>query len=141
MEGQPMDLYATLPRPVQATFGRVADPARLADWLPQVQATASGRGVPPGLGTEFRATMQIDGLQVTATGEMVAYEPPWLVGYRMLAEGRTVSLRITCAAQPGGTGIHVHQPDGTTPLTVDLARLNWALAVSQPRPGTSPGGE
>lgn len=123
-----------LPRPVQAVFGHVADPARLADWLPQVAAASAGPGSRCGAGAEFRVTLQADGAQFAATGEVTAYEPPWLVGYRMLAGGRTASIRVTCTTQPGGTRIHIHQPDGVPPLTVDLARLIRALGSGRPAP-------
>ena len=49
----------------------------------------------------------------------------------MLAGGRAASIRVTCTAQPGGTRIHVHQPDGASALTVDVARLNRVLALQQ----------
>lgn len=130
-----MDLYATFAGPVEAIFGRLADPARLGDWLPQVTAAGPVPGPVPGVGLEFPLTVQLDGT-ASATGEMTAFEPPWLVGYRLFTGSRAVSIRVTCTAQPCGTRIHVHQPDDHAPLTIDLARLNRVLATAlPPRPG------
>lgn len=125
-----MDLYATFPCSVQTLFGRVADPVHLGDWLPQVTA-AAGPASPRSIGAEFRVTMRVDDAEVAAAGEMTAFEPPWLVSYRLFTGTRTASIRVTCTAQPSGTQLHVHQPDGAAPLTIDLARLTRALATQQ----------
>lgn len=126
-----MDLYATFPCTVQAVFSRVADPSRLGDWLPQIITQAAGTGAPGGAETEFRVTMRVDGAEIAASGEVTAFEPPWLVSYRLFADGHVYGLRVTCTAQPGGTQIHLHQPDSAVPLTIDLARLTRALATQQ----------
>jgi len=122
-----MDLYATFPRPVKAVFGHLADPSRLGDWLPEISAADAG---PSGTGADFPLTVHVDGSTVAASGEMTAFEPPWLVGYRLFIGARTHGLRVTCTAHDGGTRIHVHQHDAATPLTVDLARLTRALAAA-----------
>jgi uncharacterized protein YndB with AHSA1/START domain len=124
-----MDLYATLPRPVEAVFGHLADPSRLGDWLPEVTATA-GQGWPGGTGAEFALTVHVDGTDVAAAGEVTAFEPPWLVGYRLFLGSRAHGIRVTCTAHPGGTRIHVHQPDDGAHLTIDLARLTRALGAT-----------
>ncbi len=72
-----------------------------------------------------------------AAGELTAYEPPWLVGYRLAAGPRTYLLRATCTTRDGGTQIHVHQASDGPPLTVDLYQLQQALAASAPAPGES----
>lgn len=132
-----MDLYATFPSPVRAVFDYLADPSRLGDWLPDVSAAGPGRS--GDTGTDFPLTGHVDGIEITASGEVTAFEPPWLVGYRLFIGPRTHGLRVTCAAQADGTRIHVHQPDGVDPLTIDLARLNRALCaaagLTRPRPG------
>ena len=122
-----MDLYATFPRPVKAVFGHLADPARLSDWLPEI--SAAGPGPSAGTGTDFPVTVHVDGIEVAASGEVTAFEPPWLVGYRLFIGSRTHGLRITCAAHGGGTRVHVHQRDGALPLTIDLVRLTRALSA------------
>jgi hypothetical protein len=123
-----MDLYATFPRPLRAVFGYLADPSRLGDWLPDV--SAAGPGTSDGPDADFPVTVHVDGIEVAGGGEVTAFEPPWLVGYRLFIGPRTHGLRVTCAAQPGGTRIHVHQPDGAAPLTIDLARLTRALGAA-----------
>jgi hypothetical protein len=130
----PMDLYATFPSPVKAVFGHVADPSRLGDWLAEI--SAAGPGASDGTGTDFPLTVHVDGIEVAASGEVTAFEPPWLVGYRLFVGSRTYGLRVTCSAQDGGTRIHVDQRHDGAPLTIDLARLTRALGVAA---GQSPG--
>ena len=123
-----MDLYATFPSPVEAVFGHLADPANLGDWLPGV--TAADPGPSGRAGPDFPLTVHVDGTEVAASGEETAFEPPWLVGYRLFIGSRTHGIRVTCAAHPGGTRVHVHQPDDGIPLTIDLARLTRALRAA-----------
>ena len=121
-----MDLYATFPSPVKAVFGHLADPSRLGDWLPGIAAAGPGQS---GTGADFPLTAHVDGIEVAASGEVIAFEPPWLIGYRLFIGARTHGLRVTCTSQDGGTRIHVHQRDEAAPLTIDLARLTRALGV------------
>jgi uncharacterized protein YndB with AHSA1/START domain len=123
-----MDLYATFPSPVKTVFGHLADPARLSDWLPGI--SAAGPGPSGGAGADFPLAVHVDGIEVAASGEVTAFEPPWLVGYRLFIGSRTHGLRVTCTAHDGGTRVHVHQHDGATPLTIDLARLTRALGAA-----------
>jgi hypothetical protein len=120
-----MDLYATFPSPVKAVFGHLADPSRLGDWLPDI--STADAGPPDGTGADFPFTVHLDGTELPASGEVTAFEPPWLVGYRLFIGPRTHGLRVTCTAQDGGTRVHVHQPDHAAPLIIDLARLTRAL--------------
>ena len=121
-----MDLYATFPSPVKAVFDHLADPSRLGDWLPGIAAAGPGQS---GTGADFPLTAHVDGIEVAASGEVIAFEPPWLIGYRLFIGARTHGLRVTCTSQDGGTRIHVHQRDEAAPLTIDLARLTRALGV------------
>jgi hypothetical protein len=129
---QSMDLYATFPSPVKAVFGHLADPSRLGDWLPEI--TAADPGSSDGTGADFPLIAHVDGIEVAAAGEVTAFEPPWLVGYRLFIGPRTHGLRVTCAAQDGGTRIHVHQRDEAAPLTIDLARLADVLGAAAGQP-------
>jgi Polyketide cyclase / dehydrase and lipid transport len=124
-----MDLYATFGSPVKAVFGHLADPSRLSDWLPDISATDPGRV--DGTGADFPLTVHVDGIEVAGSGEVTAFEPPWLIGYRLFIGSRTHGLRVTCTAQAGGTQIHVHQPDNGAALTIDLARLSRALSAAE----------
>jgi hypothetical protein len=123
-----MDCYATLAGPVQAVFTYLASPARLGDWLPEVAGLPTGPRLPDEVGAVFPLTVRTAAAEVTASGEVTAFEPPWLVGYRLSAGPRTVLLRATCAACDEGTRIHLHQA-GDLPLAVDLDRLQQALAT------------
>ncbi|MGO9781586.1 MAG: hypothetical protein ACLPKE_10095 [Streptosporangiaceae bacterium] len=61
--------------------------------------------------------------RVPGTGEVIAYEPPWSVAYRLVAASRTYVLRLTCVSVDGATRVSVHQADTTPPLAVDLNPL------------------
>jgi len=124
-----MDLYATFPSPVEAVFGHLADHSRLGDWLPDV--SAADPGLSDGAGADFPLTVHIDGTEVAASGEETAFEPPWLVGYRLFIGSRVHGIRVTCTAEADGTRIHVHQPDDGAALTIDLARLSRALSAAE----------
>jgi uncharacterized protein YndB with AHSA1/START domain len=128
-----MDLCATFPRPVQEVFGHLADPFRLSDWLPDV--SAAGPGPPGDTKDDFSLTASLtalaDGIEVAASGEVTAFEPPRLVGYRLFIGSRVHGIRVTCTAQPDGTRIQVHQPDAAAPLTIDLDRLTRAVLAGQ----------
>ena len=65
-------------------------------------------------------------------GEVICYEPPWLIAYRIfLAQPRV--LRITCSASDGATRVHVYQSDDAAPLTIDLTLLQ-ADPAPEPTP-------
>jgi uncharacterized protein YndB with AHSA1/START domain len=123
-----MDLYATFSQPVEAVFGHLADPSHLGDWLPDVSAADPGPS--GGAGADFHLIVSVGGTQTAASGEVTAFEPPWLIGYRLFIGSRAHGLRITCSAQAGGTQIHVRQPDNGISLTIDLARLARALGAA-----------
>jgi Polyketide cyclase / dehydrase and lipid transport len=133
-----MDCYATLASPVQAVFAHLASPARPGDWLPEVAAGPEAPALPGELGGLFPLTVRAHAGPVNATGEVTAFEPPWLVGYRLSAGHRTLWLRVTCTAADEGTRIHLHQ-SGDAPLAVSLNGLQQALAASAfPAPGHGP---
>jgi uncharacterized protein YndB with AHSA1/START domain len=124
-----MDLYATLAEPITAVFEHVADPSRLGDWLGELADVEAGATEP--LGVVFALTLRRGERLVVATGELVAYEPPWLVAYRLRIEGSTHVVRVECTAGAGATRLHVHQADGDGALTIDLARLAGAVAAAR----------
>ena len=131
-----MDYQAQLASPVRAVFARMAAPARLGEWLREVITAPAAPLTPGSIGEAFTLTLRLDAAEAGAAGELTAYEPPWLVGYRLAAGPRTYLLRATCTAYDGGTQIHVHQACDGAPLTVDLYRLQLALAAPAP-PGGS----
>ena len=125
-----MDLYARLASPVEVVFGHFADPSRLGEWLREIVDAPASLDSPLGVGAAFPLGMRLDGFGIAGSGEMIAFEPPWLVGYRLFAGSRTFALRITCTARDGGAQIQVHQSGDAAPLTVDLGRLEVTLARS-----------
>jgi uncharacterized protein YndB with AHSA1/START domain len=107
---------------------------------------ASATTAPDGAAA-FTLRLSRDGTQTAATGELIAYEPPWQLAYRLLAGPDTHVLRVTCTAAGAGTRVHVRQAGPAAPLTIDLAGLGQALtagpphgtAQADPRPGPPPG--
>jgi uncharacterized protein YndB with AHSA1/START domain len=125
-----MDHDAVLAHPIRRVFGHLADPARLGDWLPAATAIHPGDGA-----ATFTLQLSPGPAQATAAGELIGYEPPWQLAYRLLAGPDTHVLRITCTTTGAGTRVHVRQAGPAAPLAVDLARLGQAL-TTRPRPGT-----
>jgi uncharacterized protein YndB with AHSA1/START domain len=124
-----MDLYATLAQPLAAVFHHMAAPEHLGDWLVEVVGVEAGMAWQPGVGAEFALTLCADGRAVAATGEVVAYEPPWLAAYRICVGGHSHVVRIACTVSGGATHLHVHQGDGNAPLAVNLARLARSITA------------
>ena len=130
-----MDHEAMLPQPLTEVFTHLAAASGLMDWLPDVTAVQAGAGRPAGIGAGFGLRLCRDGQAVPGTGELIAYEPPWSVAYRLRCEAHVYVLRLTCTASGTGTRVHVHQADGPAALAVDLGRLQQALAATAPADG------
>ena len=83
-----------LARPLAAVFDQLATPRRLGDWLPEVAAVkgeAQEFGE-IGTGTVFGLRLRKDGQEIAGTGEVIAYEPPWSVAYRLVTASQTYVL-------------------------------------------------
>ncbi|HEY3952733.1 MAG TPA: SRPBCC family protein [Streptosporangiaceae bacterium] len=119
-----MDHGVTLERSLAAVFGHLAAPARLADWLPEVAAVQAAAGQPAGIGVTFGLRLHRGGRGIHGAGELIAYEPPWSVAYRVVAGPDIFVLRVTCVFSGGVTRVQVHQADSSVPLAVDLGRLS-----------------
>ena len=111
-----------LTRSLAAVFDQLAAPRRLGDWLPAV-AVVHGEPGEIGTGVVFGLRLRQDGREVPGTGEVIAYEPPWSVAYRLVTASRTYVIRLTCVSVDGVTRVCVHQADATSPLAVDLNPL------------------
>jgi len=121
-----MDVEATLARPITAVFSQLAEPARLGDWLPEIAAAAA----PAGTGAGFSLQLRTSTGELAGTGELIAYEPPWSVAYRLRTGPHTHILRLTCTARaPDATRVRIHQAGTGPPLTIDLARLRQGPAA------------
>jgi len=123
-----MDHDAVLAHPIGQVFGHLADPAHLGDWLPAATAIHTGHQA-------ATFTLRLSRDQTHAAGELIGYEPPWQLAYRLLAGPDTHVLRITCTTTCAGTRVHIRQAGPAAPLAVDLARLGQAL-TARPQPGT-----
>jgi hypothetical protein len=124
-----MDLSATVAWPLDQVFACLADPSRLGDWLLEVRRVAAAPTLFLGLGVTFTLTLQAESRECAASGEIIAYEPPWLAAYRLFAEEQIHILRLTCRVCPEGTRVQIHQASGKNPLHIDLAGLEQALAA------------
>ena len=122
-----------LARSLAAVFDQLAAPLRLGDWLPEVAAVKGEAGELGGIGIGivFGLRLRQDGREVPGTGEVIAYEPPWSVAYRLVAASRTYVLRLTCINIDGATRVSVHQANAMPTLSVDLGPL------AGPGPGDS----
>ena len=80
-------------------------------------------GIGIGIGIVFDLRLRQDGREVPGTGEVIAYEPPWSVAYRLVAASRTYVLRLTCVNIDGATRVSVHQANAMPTLSVDLGPL------------------
>jgi uncharacterized protein YndB with AHSA1/START domain len=125
-----MDHDAVLSHPIGQVFGHLADPAHLGDWLPAVTAIHTRRQA-----ATFTVRLSPDPAHTGAAGELIGYEPPWQLAYRLAAGPDTHVLRITCTTTGAGTRVHIRQAGPAAPLAVDLARLGQAL-TPHPQPGT-----
>jgi hypothetical protein len=116
-----------LARSLAAVFDQLAAPLRLGDWLPEVAAVKDEAGelggIGIGIGIVFDLRLRQDGREVPGTGEVIAYEPPWSVAYRLVAASRTYVLRLTCVNIDGATRVSVHQANAMPTLSVDLGPL------------------
>jgi uncharacterized protein YndB with AHSA1/START domain len=136
-EGQ-MDDNTTLDYPLEVVFGHLSAPCHLGDWFPQAVGRDDGQG-PVDVGRTFSVRLSFDGNEVPAQGEVIAYEPPASVAYRLFVGPRAHLLRVTCTNAGPATRAHVHQPDEPRPLLVDLARLGRALGARAAGAPTEPG--
>jgi uncharacterized protein YndB with AHSA1/START domain len=126
-----MDQYVTLDRPLATVFADLATPARLGDWLTEVIHVNTEPAV-VGVGAALTLTMREGGTVGVVDGEVIGYEPPWLIAYRIFLTQPRV-LRFTCSASDGATRVHVHQSDDAAPLTIDLSGL-LSEPASEPTP-------
>jgi uncharacterized protein YndB with AHSA1/START domain len=129
-----MDDEAMLAHPVARVFSHLTEPPRLADWLPEVSGVQADSTSGAGIGAGFGLRLRRDGQDLAGTGELIAYEPPWSVAYRLRAGAHTHVLRLTCTAAGGATRVHVHQAGDGRPLAVDLTGLRQALSGDGPGP-------
>lgn len=122
-----MHCEALLAHPLAMVFGCLAAPAGLGDWLPEVTGTGPEAAPAAGIGATFGLRLRHGGAEVAATGELIAYQPPRSVAYRLVAGPRTHVIRLTCTSSGDATRVQIYQADHTAPLAVDLAALGQAM--------------
>jgi hypothetical protein len=118
-------------------FGHLATPARLAEWLPGVVAVHADTMAPVGIGTQFTLRIRHNDREISGTGELIGYEPPWSAAYRLITGPVTHVLRLTCTAIGGATRVHIRQASSPAHLAVDLASLRQLLAGDQAADATA----
>lgn len=121
-----MDQHVTVPLALPAVFNFLASPRHLASWLVEVRGadglSASTTDVWPEPEQSFGLRLE-DGCGV---GELIGYEPPSYLAYRLRFAATSHVVRISLTADGGQTRIGVHQADQAC-LTVDLPGLQRAL--------------
>ena len=83
----------------------------------------SAPGSLTGIGVTFGLRLRHGDGDICGSGELIGYEPPWSVAYRLVAGPHTYVLRLTCVASDDGTRVRIRQADSAVPLAVDLGRL------------------
>jgi hypothetical protein len=135
-----MNHEVMLTQPLAAVFDHLAAPSRLADWLPEVAGVQADAGQPAGIGVTFGLRLRHGDGDIGGSGELIGYEPPWSLAYRLVAGPHTHVLRLTCVSSDDGTRLRVRQADGGVPLAVDLGRLPGLICVSTAGPHAAGGG-
>ena len=125
-----MHCEALLAHPLAMVFGYLAAPASLGDWLPEVTGIGPDTAPAAGIGATFGLRLRHGGAEVAATGELIAYQPPRSVAYRLVAGPRTHVIRLTCTSSGDATRVQTYQADHTAPLAVDLAALGQAMTAA-----------
>ena len=118
-----MQQNTRVPQPVQAVFAHLADPRLLPSWLNEVDRAGSARGSDIGNPDEFAVQVR----HHKGTGEVIGYEPPWYVAYRLSTDDGCWVIRISCAASSTATDVAIEQMDEVGGLTVNVAGLRAAL--------------
>jgi uncharacterized protein YndB with AHSA1/START domain len=134
-----MNHEVMLAQPLAAVFDHLAAPARLADWLPEVAGVRAAVGQPTGIGETFGLRLRHGDQVIRGSGELIGYEPPWSLAYRLVAGPHTYVLRLTCVSSDDGTRVRVRQADGAVPLAVDLGRLPELITVAAAGPQAAGG--
>ena len=129
-----MNHEVMLAQPLAAVFGHLAAPSRLADWLPEVAGVQAGAGQPAGIGVTFGLRLRHGDRDIDGSGELIGYEPPWSLAYRLVAGPDTYVLRLTCVSSDDGTRVRVRQADSAVRLAVDLGRLPELISVAAADP-------
>jgi uncharacterized protein YndB with AHSA1/START domain len=124
-----MHCEALLAHPLTMVFGCLAAPAGLGDWLPEVTRIGPDAALAAGIGATFGLRLLRGGADVAATGELIAYQPPRSVAYRLVAGPRTHVIRLTCTSSGDATLVQIYQADHMAPLAVDLAALGQAMTA------------
>jgi len=125
-----MNHEVMLAQPLAAVFGHLAAPSRLADWLPEVAGVQARPGQPTGIGVTFGLRLRHGDRDIPGSGELIGYEPPWSLAYRLVAGPHTHVLRLTCVSSDDGTKVRIRQADGAVPLAVDLGRLPELISAA-----------
>jgi uncharacterized protein YndB with AHSA1/START domain len=114
-----VDDSVTVPRPLSAVFALLADPDRLTSWLVGVTPA-------PGSPVDRHEGFHVRLADRDVVGELIAYEPPSHLAYRLMTGAGAQVLRITCTACSGGTRVEIHQSDPRG-LVLDLPALTQTL--------------
>ncbi len=107
--------------PQEVVWDLVGDVRRMAEWSPHVVSTRLRAGFDgPGVGAEFTNLNRMSGLEWKTRGEIVRYDPPSEVAFRIA--DNWVIWTLTLRPQPRGTLLVQRRetPDGISDYSLDL---------------------
>ena len=124
----PSSHTVTIRRPIGEVFRFLSAPEHLAAWDGAVR-WARWSASPLGVGATFAQAIAHDGRTEVAAGEVVAYEPPYELGWRSDLGGVRTITRITLEAVGTGTRLRLrrHELGEGEAGREDGARLEVAL--------------
>lgn len=93
-------------RSPDAVFAALADPRHPAGRSRSVVAVEVAG--PVRLGSRFRLQVQSGSRRFWHDGEVIAHEPPRVIGYEVWTRRRTLGTRSTYTLAPAGGGCEVH---------------------------------
>lgn len=106
--------------PPQQVWERVSDVRRMPEWSPHVVSSRLRADHDLGLGAQFTNLNRIGELEWTTHGEIVRFDPPREIAFR-IAENWVI-WSFTVEAVPGGTRLTQRRqtPDGISDYSLDL---------------------
>lgn len=99
----PSSHTVTIRRPIGEVFRFLSAPEHLAAWDGDVRWARRSADGPLGVGASFAQAIAYDGRTVVAAGEVVAYEPPYQLGWASDLGTTRLITRITLEAVGTGT--------------------------------------
>lgn len=98
----------TIQRPVDQVFQFLANPENFPIWAASV-LKAEVAGTSLGVGTQFNQEVKVLGRQAMIPSEIIAYEPPYLFGWRSTGGPAPATMHFTTESSDSGTKVTMVQ--------------------------------